>query len=110
MKRFLILTIAIASPFIHAQDKPAAPASTAKPNIEVQAPLTPKTSTPTNIVIPKEPVVRYGGLATDIKRSTNRWKMFSLRKPADPKNDDANLIKETRTEGARPIKLFSIDF
>src|SRR4051812_34943068 len=103
MKRWLAILISpVISLSLQAQEKPAA----AKPEIEIQTPLAPKSPTiATNIMeAPKEPLVKFGGLATDMKRSTNRWKMFSLRKPLDPKTDGANLIRDTRTEGAKPIK------
>jgi hypothetical protein len=111
MKRwFGIGVCALAGVCLQAQEKPgAAP----KPAIEVQTPLPPAkpTTASTNVLdLPKEPTVTFGGTVMDFKRSTNRWKMFSLRKPLDRKADEATVIRETRTEGARPVKLFSIDF
>ena len=110
MKRWLaISTTALFSLCLQAQEKPVTP----KPQIEVQTPLPAArpTTASTNIMeLPKEPTVTYGGTFMDIKRSTNRWKMFNLRKPLDPKADSATVIRETRTESAKPIKLFSIDF
>jgi hypothetical protein len=112
MKRWLAIGVtATFSLALNAQEKPATPAP--KPEIEIQSPLAPKaaTSASTNIMEAiKDPLVKYSGLATDLKRSTNRWKMFSLRKPTDPKSDQATLIRDTRTEAGGPIKLFSIDF
>ena len=108
MKRWLaILIISVFSLVLKAQEKPAiAP----HPQIELISPLEPKTTNTTILETPKEPLIKYSGLATDIKRSTNRWRMFSLRKPVDPKTDEAQMIRDTRTEGAKPIKIFSIDF
>jgi hypothetical protein len=59
---------------------------------------------------PTEPAIKYSGVATDFKRSTNRWRFFSLRQPRDPKRDGQNVIRDTRAEAGGPIKLFSIDF
>jgi hypothetical protein len=113
MKRWLAigLTATLSLCQTHAQEKHATP-TPPKQEIEVQSPLAPKPATTgtTNLITPPKDLIKYGGLATDIKRSTNRWKMFSLRKPLDPKTDEATLIRETRTEAAKPIKLFSIDF
>src|SRR6185436_11448178 len=90
-----------------AQDTPKPPktlnaAPTGKPRqeIEVIAPKPPKESEiNTNIFpkMPKEPTVSYGGLARDIRKSTNRWKTFSLRRPANLKEDEQNLIRNART-------------
>jgi hypothetical protein len=110
MKRWrAILIIPVFSLVLQAQEKPAT-ATTPQPQLELQSPLEPKTTNSTILETPKEPLIKYSGLATDIKRSTNRWRMFSLRKPADPKTDGAHIIHETRTEGAKPVKIFSIDF
>src|SRR5688572_1383001 len=85
-------------------------------DVRIEAPVPPKTSIiNTNLLTapsaqPKESPIKYSGLATDLKRSTNRWKFFSLRKPADPKTDAANLIHDTRAQAGPPIKLLSIDF
>lgn len=96
-----------------AQEKPA-PRSKSQP--EIQAPRAPtQTTLNTNILATpaqkaNEPVIKYSGVATDFKRSTNRWKFFSLRQPRDPKRDGQNVIRTTRAEAGGPIKIFSIDF
>jgi hypothetical protein len=36
--------------------------------------------------------------------------MFSLRRPANPREDDANMIRNLRTEAGGAVKLFSVDF
>jgi hypothetical protein len=107
MKRWFLI-LATLSLCLRAQEKPSAP----KQEAEIQSPLAPKQTVVSSntIILPKEPPVKLSGLATDIKHSTNRWKMFSLRKPVDPKTDGANVIRTTRTEAGGPIKLFSIDF
>lgn len=88
-----------------------------KQEIQVEAPRPPRTSeVNTNALSnPKPgqtnlPTIFYSGLGPDIRKSTNRWRMFSLRKKVDLKTDGENLIMDTRTEAARPFKLFSIDF
>jgi hypothetical protein len=90
-------------------------AMTGKPRqeIEVTAPQPAKESeVNTNALpkMPKQPAVSYGGLASDIRKSTNRWKMFSIRRPANPKEDDANMVRNLRTEGGPGVKVFSVDF
>jgi hypothetical protein len=112
MKIWLVIgclsALAAATP---AQDK-AAPI--AKPEIQTPRPATNSAlntnalSTATQKV--REPLIKYSGVATDFKRSTNRWKFFSLRQPRDPKHDGENVIRTTRTEAGGPIKIFSIDF
>ena len=89
--------------------------TTGKPRqeIEVTAPQPAKESeVNTNALpkMPKEPAVSYGGLASDIRKSTNRWKMFSIRRPANLKEDDANMVRNLRTEGGPGVKVFSVDF
>jgi hypothetical protein len=92
----------------------AAPSGKPRQEIEVIAPDRPKESEEVNTNLfpkmPPGPAVTYGGLASDVKKSTNRWKMFSLRQPANLKRDDANMIRGTRTEGGPAVKLFSVDF
>src|SRR4051812_25159467 len=60
-----------------------APTGKPRQEIEVLAPQSPKPSDEinTNLLpkMPQEPTVSYGGLASDLKKSTNRWKTFSLR-------------------------------
>ena len=91
-----------------------APSGKPRQEIEVLAPERPKESDDVNTNLfpkfPKEPTVSYGGLASDVKKSTNRWKMFSLRQPTNLKRDEANMIRNTRTEGGPAVKLFSVDF
>lgn len=103
-----------------AQDAPINTAPTGKPrqNLEIAAPVAPKTnqintnvlSSATGPKLPKEGGVSYGGLIPDVRRSTNRWRMFSLRRPANPREDDANMIRNLRTEAGGAVKLFSVDF
>jgi hypothetical protein len=91
-----------------------APTGKPRQEIEVLSPERPKDSDEVNTNLfpkmPQGPTVSYGGLATDLKKSTNRWKMFSLRQPANLKRDEANVIRGTRTEGGPAIKIFSVDF
>ena len=104
----------------HAQDAPINTAPSGKPrqNLEVAAPLAPKTNAiDTNVLssargpkLPKEPTVSYGGLVNDVRKSTNRWRMFSLRRPANLKEDDANTVHNLRTEASPGVKLISVDF
>jgi hypothetical protein len=104
----------------NAQNAPQNTAPTGKPKqeLEVTAPLAPKTNeVNTNILSsakspkePKEPTVSYGGVLTDIRKSTNRFKTFSLRRRVNLKEDDANLIRNVRTEGGPAVKVFSVDF
>jgi hypothetical protein len=103
-----------------AQDAPnprklqnAAPSGKPKQEIEITAPTPPKESeVNTNLLpkMPQRPAISHGGLATDIRKSTNRWKMFSLRRPANLKEDEANMIRNARTEAGPPVKIFSVDF
>jgi hypothetical protein len=101
-----------------AQDAPpktqnAAPTGKPRQEIEVVAPERPKESeVNTNAYpkMPKQPTVSYGGVASDVRKSTNRWRIFSLRRPANLKEDEANVIRNLRTEGAPAVKLFSVDF
>ena len=91
----------------------AAPTVKSRQEIEVIAPKPAKESeVNTNALpkMPKEPTVSYGGLASDIRKSTNRWKMFSIRRPAHLKDDEANMIRNLRTESSPAVKLFSVDF
>lgn len=91
----------------------AAPTGKPKQEIEITAPTPPKESeVNTNLLpkMPQRPAISHGGLATDIRKSTNRWKMFSLRRPANVKEDEANMIRNTRTEASPAVKLFSVDF
>jgi hypothetical protein len=91
-------------------------ASVLAQDVRIEAPAAPKPAGSTTNALsapierPKEPLIKYSGLLTDFKRSTNRWKFFSLRKKADPKTDGENLIRETRTEASHPVKLLSLDF
>lgn len=99
------------------QDKAPITKAKTKSDIEIAAPQAPKAAeVNTNALGPlknttnKEPTFAFSGLAVDVAHSTNRWKMFSLRRKVDLKEDNANLIRDTRTEAAPAIKLFSIDF
>jgi hypothetical protein len=91
-----------------------APTGKPRQEIEVLAPERPKESEEVNTNLfpkmPQGPTVSYGGLASDIKKSTNRGKMFSLRQPTNLKRDEANVIRNTRTEGGPAVKIFSVDF
>ena len=105
---FSALALAATTP---AQDKSA---PIAKP--EIQSPR-PAANSPLNTNAlsspnqkPKESAIKYSGVATDFKRSTNRWKFFSIRQPRDPKRDGENVIHTTRSEAGGPIKILSIDF
>lgn len=116
----IALTAALALSTV-AQEAPINVAPTGKPRqeIEVQAPRAPKStevstnalSKPQSTDQPLKPKRSYGGLAKDMQKSTNRFKMFSLRRPVHLKDDDANVIREgLRTEAGGAVKLFSVDF
>ena len=101
-------------------DRPQNAAASGKPRqeIEVQAPRPPKTTEVTTNALSKvqpadqltKPKRTYSGVAHDLRKSTNRWKMFSLRKRADLAEDDKAVIRNLRTEGGGAVKLFSVDF
>ena len=105
---------------VHAQDAALNTAPSGKPrqNLEIAAPLAPKTNAiDTNVLssargpkLPKEPTVSYGGVVNDIRKSTNRWRMFSLRRHANLKEDEANMVRNLRTEASPAVKLISVDF
>jgi hypothetical protein len=113
----VVAALAVAA---RAQNAPLNTAPTGKPRqeLEVAAPLTRKTNDlNTNILSnaqgpksPKETSVTYGGLVTHVRKSTNHWRMFSLRRPANLKEDDVNLIHDLRTEAGGAVKVFSVDF
>jgi hypothetical protein len=91
----------------------AAPTGQPRQQIEITAPTPPKESAVNTNLLPKmpaRPAISHGGLTTDIRKSTNRWKMFSLRRPANLKEDESNLIRNVRTEASPAVKLFSVDF
>ncbi len=104
-----IVALAFAAPLC-AQDQSARPA------LDLEAAAKPSTlktnllSDPKPAQEPAKPLLTLSGLGPEIAKSTNRWRMFSLRRPLNPKEDAATLILDTRTEAARPVKLFSIDF
>lgn len=107
----LILLTAVASLSTFAQDKAAPIASPPTPSLAVTNKVdTNLLANPRPPQPEKPPLVTFSGLGPDIAKSTNRWKMFSLRRPANPKEDTANLITDTKSEISRPVKLFSIDF
>ena len=118
MKVWSAITLAaLGFSLLHAQE--AAPTGQPRQEIFVDTPRPPKTAeVNTNALSTpkppqkdaKPPVVTYSGLGPEVAKATNKWKVFSLRRPANPKEDGSNLIRETRTEAARPIKLLSIDF
>lgn len=116
----LTATLALSS---LSQEVPINTAPTGKPSqqieVEVAAPRPPKSSEiSTNALSkpqppdqPTKPKRTYSGLAHDLRKSTNRWKIFSLRRPANLKEDDANVTREgLRTEAGGAIKLISVDF
>jgi hypothetical protein len=96
----------------------AAPTGKPRQEIELQAPVAPKTTEVTTNALSKvqppdqarKPKVTYGGLAHDVRKSTNRWRMFSLRRRVDLAEDDKAVIRNLRTEGGGAVKLFSVDF
>ena len=120
----LPLSIAFASALaiaVIAQDRPQNAAPTGKPRqeIEVEAPRAPKTTEVTTNALskpqppnqPTKPKRTYGGVVQDVRKSTNRWKIFSLRRPANLKEDDTNVTREgLRTEASGAVKLISVDF
>jgi hypothetical protein len=113
---FTVAFVLLAGVCLSAQE--VAPSGQPTQGVEVQTPRAPATNIiSTNILSeakqPDErlkPLLTYSGLGKDIAKSTNRWRMFSLRKAANVKEDDANLIRNIRTEAGPAIKLFSIDF
>lgn len=117
------LTMAAVAQESAQNDRPKNVAPTGKPRqkieLEVQAPRPPKTtdistnalSKPQPPDQPTKPKRTYSGVAADVRKSTNRWKIFSLRRPANLKEDDANVIREgLRTEGGGAVKLIAVDF
>jgi hypothetical protein len=111
---------AVAMAVVAQEERPqnAAPSGKPRQEIEVQAPRAPKTTEVTTNALskvqppdqPTKPKVTYGGVAHDVRKSTNRWKMFSLRRRADLAEDDKAVIRNLRTEGGGAVKLFSVDF
>jgi hypothetical protein len=119
-----LLSIAFAGTLVMtaiAQDRPQNAAPTGKPHQEIQvdAPRAPGTTEVTTNALSKpqppnqltKPKRTYGGVVNDVRKSTNRWKIFSLRRPASLKEDDANVTREgLRTEASGAVKLISVDF
>jgi hypothetical protein len=119
-----LLSIAFAGALVMTaigQDRPQNAAPTGKPRQEIQvdAPRAPRTTEVTTNALskpqppnqPTKPKRTYGGVVQDVRKSTNRWKMFSLRRPANLKEDDANVTREAlRTEASGAVKLISVDF
>lgn len=107
---------AVAMAVVAQEERPqnAAPSGKPRQEIEVQAPRAPKTTEVTTNALskvqPTKPKVTYGGVVHDVRKSTNRWKMFSLRRRADLAEDDKAVIRNLRTEGGGAVKLFSVDF
>ena len=118
----LIGALALAVAGQEALPPPLNAASTGKPaqpvDVEVDAPRAPKTTEVSTNALSKpqppdqvlKPKVNVSGLGPEMKKSTNRWKMFSLRKPVNFKEDEASVIRGARTEGGPPVKLFAVDF
>jgi hypothetical protein len=116
----LPLSIALAAALTigaRGQDAPLKTAPINKPsqNLEVIAPPPPRTnSLDTNVLsnpkLPKESTVSFGGLIPEVRKSTNRWRIFSLRRPANLKDDEANLVRNVRTEASPAVRVFSVDF
>ena len=117
---FIALAAVLAITAMGQDDRPQNVSPTGKPRqeIELQAPVAPKTTEVTTNALSKvqppdqvrKPKVTYGGLAQDVRKSTNRWRMFSLRRRADLAEDDKAVIRNLRTEGGGAVKLFSVDF
>ena len=116
MKPFAPILFALATLSAFGQTQNVAPTSQPpkKQEIEIAAPrpvlTTNQVSTNAIPQKPKEPTVTYSGLVQDVRKSTNRWKIFSLRRPANPKEDNANLVRDLRTEASPAVKLISVDF
>ena len=91
------------------------PAVKPRQEIEIAAPQSPRTNAIStnalsNLNQPKTNLT-YSGLGPELRKSTNRWRIFSLRRPANAKEDEANLTREgLRTQASPAIKLISIDF
>ena len=94
----------------------AAPSGKPRQDVEIAAPRAARTNALTTNALsqikdPKQPQRTVGGLVPEIRKSTNRWRMFSLRRPANPKEDEANVTREgLRTEASGAVKLISVDF
>ena len=92
-----------------------APTGKPRQEIEVAAPQSPRTNgintnALSNLNQPKTNIA-YSGLGPEFRKSTNRWRTFSLRRPANLKEDESNLTREgLRTEASPAVKLISIDF
>jgi hypothetical protein len=87
----------------------------AKPRVELEAaaPVAAKTNLVSTNALPlkgKATAVTYSGVAADVRKATNRWRVFSLRRPLDPKEDGANWVRDLGTEGGGGVKIFSVDF
>ena len=92
-----------------------APTGKPRQEVEIAAPQSPRTNgintnALSNLNQPKTNIT-YSGLGPELRKSTNRWRIFSLRRPANTKEDESNLTREgLRTEASPAIKLISIDF
>lgn len=69
-------------------------------------------TTPSPRRVPKlEPgPVIYGGILTDVARSENLRKTFSLRQPVQHQTESPNLYREPMTGTVRGFVLFAIRF
>ena len=52
----------------------------------------------------------YGGFLTELKKSEDKKKFLSLRRPVDPGKDDENVYRDVRTAKPKGFVLFSIGF
>jgi hypothetical protein len=55
-------------------------------------------------------VLVYSGFVVDLRTPEKKSKLFSLRQPADPKNDSRNLYLDERTERPKGFVLFRVGF
>ena len=94
---------------LHAEDAKAV-APVQNPSIRIPTQTEKKDSQTPSDSFKKLPYTN-AGLLVDIRRSTNRFRMFSLRQRGNPVADDENLIRDvsapTRIIG---VKLLSFDF
>lgn len=54
--------------------------------------------------------VKAGGLFQDLRTNTNGFRIFSLRKPIDPKTDFQNVYVDPSTGRTMGIKLLTFSF
>jgi hypothetical protein len=58
----------------------------------------------------EESPITYSGFLVDLSRAERKSRFFSLRQPADPKNDYKHIYLDERTARPKGFILFSLDF